>query len=161
MTRFVGRIIPIALAVSAASCWDFQPDPPAGPGPLPVGRYADVTIEYRQPAHCANNQGTCDARVVFFGSWMGSQDPVVLSPGPSPDFWTGVARNVPANWPPHDEAHRVLVWDPHLQDTETHGAAAARLLVGGQSPYFVEDAGTPQEAGLIYVDDNGVGRNPF
>jgi hypothetical protein len=37
---------------------------------------------------------------------------------------------------------------------------AARLMVGGQIITTYDTPGTPTESGLIYVDDNGVGRNP-
>jgi hypothetical protein len=54
----------------------------------------------------------------------------------------------------------VRVFDPHLVQTPNGGVTAARLSIGGQAIYYYDSAGTPQESGLIYVDDNGVGRNP-
>ncbi len=68
---------------------------------------------------------------------------------------------MPVNWPPNDEPHRVRVYDPHLQNTGTNGLTAARLIVGSQVVYYYDNAGTPTEAGLIYVDDDGIGHNPF
>ena len=59
----------LALAAMAAAC-DFQKDPVAGPSAVPPGRSVTIKVEYRQPAGCQNNENTCDARVVFFGSWM-------------------------------------------------------------------------------------------
>jgi hypothetical protein len=38
---------------------------------------------------------------------------------------------------------------------------AARLVVGGQLLNQFDSPGTPKESGLVYVDDNGVGRNPL
>ena len=78
----------------------------------------------------------------------------------SPNFWTGVVENVPVNWPPSDFPHYVRVYDPHLQATSSGGVTAARLSVGGQIITEYDAPGTPQESGLIYVDDNGVGRPP-
>lgn len=156
----------LALVAAAAGC-DFQPDPPEGPSALPAGRFATVTVEYRQPAGCQNSEGTCDARVVFFGSWMRPKDDnypgdqVLLDTPAGPNLWTGVVTNVPVNWPPNDMPHYVRVYDPHLRDTSTGGVTAARLIVGRQSIYYYDSPGTPQESGLIYIDDNGVGRNPL
>ncbi len=38
---------------------------------------------------------------------------------------------------------------------------AARLSVGGQLLTQYDSPGTPDESGLVYIDDNGVGRNPM
>jgi hypothetical protein len=154
------RIIPALLAVGAVSC-DFQPDVPPGPEPLAGGRFASVRIEYRQPAACANTGAACENLVVFFGSWMRPGQEIYLSDAPGSNVWTGVATSVPVNWPPNDEPHYVRVFDPRLVDTPTGGVTAARLIVGGQAIYFYDQPGTPRESGIIYVDDNGVGRNPY
>ncbi len=162
----VRRLAWLAIAVAVVGC-DFQPDPPEGPSALPPGRFVTVTVQYRQPAGCQNSEGTCDARVVFFGSWMRPKDggyegdQVLLDTPFGPNFWTGVVENVPVNWPPNDEPHYVRVYDPHLRDTSTGGVTAARLIVGGQSIYYFDAPSTPQESGLIYIDDNSVGHNPF
>ncbi len=162
MTRWqCGRLVTVLLASSMAGCWDFQPDPPAGPTPLAAGRFVTVTVEYRQPQYCANTADECGNPVVFFASWMGVNDAVILTAPNGPSFWTGVVHNVPVNWPPNDEPHLVRVYDPHLKLTETAGGTAARLIVGGQSVYYFDSPGTPLEAGFIYIDDNGVGHNPF
>lgn len=147
------------LALGVVSC-DFQPDPEAGPAPLPVGRFASVRVEYRQPNACENTGAACENLVVFFGSWMRPGQEIYLSPVGS-NVWSGVAANVPVNWPPNDEPHYVRVFDPHLVDTPTGGVTAARLQIGGQVIYYFDQPGTPKESGLIYVDDNGVGRNPY
>jgi hypothetical protein len=162
MMRRQGRRDVLALLVLAAAVGcDFQPDPPPGPTAVPPGRFVSVTVQYRQPAGCANSEGTCGARVVFFGSWMAPGQEVLLDTSTGPNFWTGVVANVPVNWPPTDTPHYVRIYDPHLKDTPTGGVTAARLLVGGQAIYNIDSPGTPQESGLIYVDDNGVGRNPL
>lgn len=159
MTRLVRRLVPALLALSVASCFDFQPDPPLTPSALPAGRFADVRLEYRQPAECANTGAACDNLVVFFGSWMKPGEELYLD-DVGGRLWTGVARRVPVNWPPSDEPHFVRVFDPRLVNTPNGGVTAARLYVGGQAIYYYDSPGTPQESGLIYVDDNGVGRNP-
>jgi hypothetical protein len=166
MTSLVRPLTLVAVAAMSAAC-DFQPDPPEGPSPLAPGRFVTITVEYRQPAGCQNSEGTCDARVVFFGSWMRPKDDnyegdqVLLDTRFGPNFWSGVVHNVPVNWPPNDVPHYVRVYDPHLRDTPTGGVTAARLIVGRQSIYYYDSPGTPQESGLIYIDDNGVGRNPL
>lgn len=155
----------LALAVAGTAC-DFQKDPVEGPSAVSPGRVVTIKVEYRQPAGCQNETGSCDARVVFFGSWMKPQsagyegDQVLLDASIGPNFWTGVVRNVPVNWPPNDFPHYVRVYDPHLQATSSGGVTAARLIVGGQAITEYDAPGTPQESGLIYIDDNGVGRSP-
>ncbi len=76
-------------------------------------------------------------------------------------MWTGVASGVPVNWPPVDEPHLVRVFDPHLVDIADGRRDGARLAVGGQVLTQYDSPGTPQESALVYVDDDGVGRNPF
>jgi hypothetical protein len=153
------RLAPALLALGALSC-DFQPDVDEGPSPLPGGRFASVRIEYRQPAGCENPVAArCDDLVVFFGSWMRAGQEIYLQD--VGNVWTGTVVSVPVNWPPNDEPHYVRVFDPHLEGTPTGGVTAARLVVGGQAIYYFDQPGTPRESGLIYVDDNGVGRNPY
>jgi hypothetical protein len=160
MERQGRRLVLALLALAAVGGCDFQPDPPEGPSALPVARLVSVTVEYRQPAGCANSAGTCWVSPVFFASWMGPGDEVILATPAGPNLWTGTVHNVPVNWPPTDEPHYVRVWDPHLLDTPNEGSTAARLTVGGQAIVYYDQPGTPLESGLIYVDDNGVGRNP-
>lgn len=161
MRLVLRRLVPMALALSAVSCFDFQPDPPAGPSAVPVGRYASVTVQYRQPASCANSTANgCNELVWFFGSWMKNGEEIPLVEGPG-RVWTAVVPSVPVNWPPNDEPHYVRVFDPRLLETATGGVTAARLVIGGEPLYYLDQPGTPQESGLIYVDDNGTGRSPY
>ncbi|MGE5126023.1 MAG: hypothetical protein ACM3PV_07015 [Betaproteobacteria bacterium] len=160
MRQLVTRLAPVLLALCSASCFDFQPDPPPSPSALPVARLVDVQVQYRQPADCANTGTACENLVVFFGSWMKPGEEIYLS-DVGGRLWTGVAHAVPVNWPPSDAPHLVRVFDPHLVDTPNGGVTAARLTIGGQAIYFFDSPGTPKESGLIYVDDDGVGRNPY
>ncbi len=89
-------LLPILIALSPVACPDLQPDPPAGPGPLTAGRFATVTVEYRQPQHCLNSPEACSDSVVFFGSWMAPGDEVVLQTPAGPSFWTGIVDSVSA-----------------------------------------------------------------
>jgi hypothetical protein len=151
----------LALAAAAAGC-DFQPDVVEGPAALPATRVVDVRIEYRQPQGCENASSVhCTDLVWFFGSWMHAGEEVPLTLAPGSYVWAGVAKGVPANWPPTNGPHLVRVFDPHLADTPTGGVTGARLTVGGQLLTQYDQPGTPQESGLVYVDDNGVGRNPI
>jgi len=121
-----------------------------------------VRVEYRQPNGCANaTPVACDNLVVFFGSWMHPGQEIYLESDPGSHLWTGIAPGVPVNWPPVDQPHLVRVFDPHLVNTATGGVTAARLLVGGQALTQYDSPGTPRESGLVYVDDNGAGRNPL
>jgi hypothetical protein len=161
MASTLRPIVWLAAAVAAAGC-DFQPDPPEGPAALPGSRTVDVRVEYRQPQGCVNtNSAHCVDLVFFFGSWMHPGEEVALELAPGTYVWSGTAKGVPVNWPPTDRPHYVRVFDPHLKDTSTGGVTGARLTVGGQLLDEFDSAGTPQESALVYVDDDGVGRNPY
>jgi len=161
MRPLLGRLAWLVAAATLAGC-DFQPDPPEGPSALAPARVVDVRIEYRQPQGCENaNPERCVDLVWFFGSWMHPGEEIALEPVPGSYVWAGTATGVPVNWPPTDQPHLVRVFDPHLKDTPTGGVTAARLTVGGQILTQYDSPGTPQESGLVYVDDNGLGRNPY
>jgi hypothetical protein len=156
----------LVLTLTGPGC-DFQKDPDPGPAAVLPVRFVTVRVEYRQPQGCLNaDPARCDDRVVFFGSWMRNRsgayegDQVLLDTRFGPNFWEGFIPNVPVNWPPQDFPHYVRVFDPHLQDTASGGVTAARLIIGGQIITEYDAPGTPVESGLIYVDDNGVGRSP-
>jgi hypothetical protein len=122
----------------------------------------EVRVEYRQPPGCQNAiPEQCVDLVWFFGSWMHVGEEIPLEPVAGSFAWAGTARGVPVNWPPTDEPHLVRVFDPHLADTPTGGVTAARLSLGGQLLTQYDQPGTPRESGLVYVDDNGVARNPI
>lgn len=152
-------LAPVLIGLLGVSC-DLQPDPDQTPTALPIGRFADVRILYRQPNGCANAAERCDDLVVFFGSWMKPGEEVILTETAGARQWTGIARRVPVNWPPVEEPHLVRVFDPHLVDSPTSGVTAARLSLGGQFVEHFDTPGTPTESGVVYVDDNGIGRNP-
>jgi hypothetical protein len=160
MTPGLRCLAVLALAVPWVAC-DFQPDPPRG-RPRSDRHVRGVTIQYRQPTTCINSSPTeCDNVVVFLGSWMRPGQEVYLTSDAGSQVWTGEATGVPVNWPPVDEPHLVRVFDPHLYETATGGITAARLVLGGQMLDTYDQPGTSQESALVYVDDNGVGRNPF
>jgi hypothetical protein len=161
MTTLTRHLAWLVLAAAAVGC-DFQPDPPEGPSALPLAKQVDVRVEYRQPQGCQNaDPARCVDLVWFFGSWMHPGEEIALELVAGSYVWAGTATGVPVNWPPKDEPHLVRVFDPHIQDTPTGGVTAARLMVGGQELAQYDSPGTPQESGLVYIDDNGVGRNPL
>ena len=156
--RRLGVVVLTGLALAACSEW--EPDPNAGPSPLPSVRVVAVHVEYRQPNACNNDPVHCDDRVVFFGSWMHPGDEVLLMMAPGTRQWSGVVPNVPVNFPPKDYPHLVRVFDPHLTQTATGGITAARLIVGDQPITVYDQPGTPNESGLIFIDENGEGHSP-
>jgi len=124
-------------------------------------KLASYSNTISQPNGCANTTPlACENLVVFFGSWMRPGQEIYLTSDPGSHVWIGVAQGVPVNWPPVEAPHLVRVFDPHLVDTSTGGVTAARLLLGGQILTQYDSPGTPQESAVVYVDGNGVGRNP-
>ena len=163
MRSCVRHLVPLLAAAAAAGC-DFQPDPVAGPSPLPATRTVSVRIEYRQPATCVNtDRSNCIDPVFFLASWMhpGANEEVTLGAVPGTYVWAGTATGVPVNWPPTDQPHLVRVYDPHLKGTATGGVTAARLTIGGQTLTQYTAPGTPNESAYVFVDDDGVGHNPM
>jgi hypothetical protein len=55
----------------------------------------------------------------------------------------------------------VRVYDPHLVGTLTEGVTAERLKIGGESITERDNPGGVREVGLVYIDENGQGRNPY
>jgi hypothetical protein len=155
---------PRARALGAAC--DFQKDPDPGPAAVAPIRFVTVKVEYRQPAGCQNSENTCDARVVFFGSWMRPRDAgyagdqVLLDTRFGPNLLGRLrperAGELAAERLP---ALRARLRSPPAGDAVRRGDGA-RLIVGGQIITEYDTPGTPTESGLIYVDDNGVGRSP-
>lgn len=153
----------LAILLTPA-CYSFHTPGPEDPSPLEQPRTVAVTVQYRQPNGCINaNPARCSDPVVFFATWMRPGGEFSLTPdGAGSFFWTGTAYSVPSNYPPRDAAYEVRVVDPHLQDTP--GAVrytAQRLIVGGESILRIEQPSRLDEFGLVYIDDNGQGHNPF
>jgi hypothetical protein len=162
-----------ALALVAGGCLEITKSVTGEPPPVASSRIVSIRIEYRQPNGCANLPEHCNDLVVFFGSWMGtaaagdlapagsSGGPVRLSRTPGTYVWTGTVTNVPVNFPPREQPYLVRVFDPHIVQSETGGVTALRLVVGGQTIMFFDQPGTASESGVIFIDDNGIGRNPY
>ena len=149
----------LALAALAAGCDEFRGEGPEDPSPVVPPRLVSVTVEYRQPNECFASSG-CEDLVVFAASWMPLGQGLFLERA-APHVWRANVPAVPVNFPPRDDPHAVVVYDPHLRDTPSQGFTAIRLRVGGQILTVVDSEGTPEERGLIYVDENGFGHNPF
>jgi hypothetical protein len=165
MSRARRLTAPLAVALLATGCLDFlKEETPEGPSQPPLPRSVSVTIEYRQLAGCVNVDTPCDDEsVVFFASWMRPDQAIVLKPDPRTFVWTGVARDVPVNYPPRrDEPYRVWVFDPHFREAPTQGGTAERLKVGGEMmKRFATAPGVPFETGLVFIDESGLGHSPF
>lgn len=156
------RLLLAALAVVAStSCYDFHLAGPEDPAPLPSPRVVSVVIEYRQPNECINSVSRCGEAVVFFGSWMRPGAEFQLRSDPGSHVWTGVAQNVPVNFPPDGDPYRVRVFDPFLRESLTEGFTAERLRLGGQAITTIDGSGGRNEAGLVYIDQEGQARNAF
>jgi hypothetical protein len=161
MSRSLPLAVPLLAALIAGGCYDFHLDGPEDPPPLQTPRLVSVAIQYRQPAACLNLTERCPDNVAFFGSWMQPGAEFFLERTGDGYLWTGVARSVPVNFPPRDDPYRVRVFDPHLQLSLTEGFTAERLAVGGEAITRIEGEGGRNEAGLVFIDATGQGRNPY
>ncbi len=130
-----------ALALAAGGCLEITKSVTAGPPPVASWMGPAVAGE---PLPSGSSGG-----------------PLPLRRTPGTYAWTGTVTNVPVNFPPRDQPYLVRVFDPHIVQSETGGVTALRLVVGGQTITFFDQPGTTSESGVIYVDDNGVGRNPY
>jgi hypothetical protein len=155
------RTAALAAALAGAGCYDFHLTGPEDPPPVMTPQLVSVTVEYRQPNGCSNSLGRCDDPVVFFASWLEPGNEFRLTRDAGGFIWRGTATRVPVNFPPRDHPHAVRVYDPHVYDAPTEGAAAERLRIGGQILTVFDSPGGPREVGLVYVDANGIGHNPF
>ncbi len=161
MTRRGALVLLPALASLGGGCLEITKSVTEGPPPVASPRLVSVSVEYRQPNGCVNVTNPCNSRVVFFGSWMHPGGELLLNQSPGTYVWTGIALNVPVNFPPREQPYLVRVFDPHLTETPTGGVTASRRIVGGQMITFFDQPGTTAESGVIFIDDNGIGRNPF
>jgi hypothetical protein len=165
MSRARRITAPFAVALLAAGCLDFFKEvTPAGPPEVALPRTVSVTISYTQPAGCVNVATPCDDEpVVFFASWMREDQAVVLTADPRTFVWRGVATGVPVNYPPRrDEPYRVWVFDPHFREAPTLGGTGERLTVGRELlKRFATAPDVPFEAALVFIDESGLGHNPF
>ena len=151
----------LAACLLAASCDDYHLDGPVDPEPLSPPRTVSVTVEYLQPNGCVAGSPRCEDNVVFFGSWMRPGEEFFLRPQPGRFVWRGTATNVPVNFPPRGQPHAVVIYDPYLVGTPTAGLTASRLKVGGEAISRIDSPGNPREVGLVYIDENGQGRNLY
>jgi hypothetical protein len=159
-SRILGSVA-VASALAGGACYDFHLTGPEDPEPVNPPQLTSVTIEYRQPNGCENSFGRCDDPVVFFASWLEPGNEFRLTRDPGGFIWRGTANRVPVNFPPRDHPHAVRVYDPHVADAPTGGAAAERLRIGGEILTVFDSPGGPREVALVYVDANGIGHNPY
>lgn len=150
----------VALATGAGGCYDFHLTGPEDAAPAASPNVVTVAIEYRQPSECVS-VSRCADNVVFFGSWMRPGAEFLLKADPGSHLWVGTAQNVPVNFPPNGEPYRVKVYDPYLRDTLTEGFSAERLVLGGQRVLTIDGSGGRNEAGLVYIDQQGQARNAY
>ena len=155
----VSRWALLAAAAFTTGCWSLYA-PENAPDPNPP-RTVSVTVEYRQPQGCLNVVTPCDEPVIFFGSWMHPVQEFRLTPDPGSYVWRGIARGVPVNYPPHDQAHLVRIFDPFLREGPGGGVTAQRLKVGGEVLDKFDKPGGENESALVYIDESGIGHNPF
>lgn len=152
-----------AAAFLLVACDELRIDGPTDPEPFAPPRLVAVTLEYRQPQECVAGSPAefCEDDVLFFSSWMRTGQYIRLVREPGRFIWRGTATGVPVNFPPRDQPHAVVVYDPHMAGAPTGGVSAERLKVGGELITRFDSPGGPRESGLIYIDQNGQGHSPF
>jgi hypothetical protein len=160
MAKMAHRVAPISIlaALLAAGCLEFRGVGPEDATPERPPRLVNVTVEYLQPAGCVNSDpGACNHPVVFFGSWMRPGSEFALTPDPDTWVYRGVAYNVPVNFPPHEyeSPYQIRVWDPHL------GTYTGYRIKFGSELLFKVERRSNDEYAWAFVDENGLGRNPF
>jgi len=149
-----------ALVALTAACYNFHKTGPEDAPTVSTPRFVSVTVEYRQPNGCVNTTTPCDEPVVFFGSWM--QGPgFQLTRDPGSFVWRGVAQAVPVNYPPRDAPYQVRVFDPFMRESPAEGIQADRIKVGGEALTRTDGGGGREQHALVYIDENGVGHNPY
>ncbi len=134
--------------------------PDVAPTPETPPRTVSVTVEYRQPNGCGASSG-CTDPVVFFASWMRTERGIQMSLDSKTFVWRTTVTGVPVNFPPRDYPYQVRLYDPFLRDGPTRGTTADRLVVGGETLNRFDLPGGPDESAYVYIDENGVGHNPF
>jgi hypothetical protein len=153
--------LPCFAALLGGGCYDFHLFGPEDAPPVSPPRLVSVTVEYRQPNGCINERAACNTPVYFFGTWMRPGGQFALTPDPNGYIWRGVAEQVPVNYPPRGTPYEVRILDPYLLESPTDGFTAERLKVGGEAVTRIESPGGRNEHGLVYIDENGQGRNAF
>jgi hypothetical protein len=161
ISRRLASIATSVLFVAGAGCLEFRGVGPEDVTPEQPPRLVTVTIEYRQANVCQNAGVACTHPVVFFASWMRPGTEFNLTPDPDTFVYRGVAVDVPVNFPPRGEAYRVKVFDPYLSGTPSGGFEAMRLKIGGEALVSFGDLNTPTAHANVYIDENGIGHNPF
>jgi hypothetical protein len=151
----------LGAALLGAGCNAFRLSSPEDAPEVNPPRVVSVTVQYRQPQGCLNEERRCDDPVVFFGSWMHPGEEFHLTPDPGSFVWRGTARGVPVNYPPRDQPHLVRIFDPHLREGPGGGVTAQRLWVGGELLDKFDTPGGENESGLVYIDESGTGHDPF
>lgn len=155
-------LLAAALGAVAALAGCLRPDSvPNGPDPVPFPATTTIRVEYTQPNGCISTTVPCADLVVFFGSWMQPGSQIFLSPDASHHVWTGSVAGVPVNFPPSGQPFEVRVYDPFLQSDGVTRYTARRLKIGTQEVTGIQDPGSHDEHGLVFVDATGQGHNPF
>lgn len=159
LSRLPLRAWVVSLALASPGCLELTG--PENPPEIPFPALTSVRIEYVQPTGCINVTSPCSDLVVFFGSWMRNGGEIQLTPDGRHHIWTGVVSGVPVNFPPNGAAYEVRIYDPFLQTDRTPRYTGQRLTVGGQLLTQVDFPGAHDERARVYVDQEGLGHNPF
>ena len=153
----------ILTTLLTAGCLEFRQVGPEDITPETPPRLVNVTIQYTQQAECLNVASACNDPVIFFGSWMRPGAEFALTSERGTWVYRGVAIGVPVNFPPHEYEvpYAVRVYDPHLLHSPREGWTAVNLRFGGELLFKFDYLGGPREYALVYVDENGFGRNIY
>jgi hypothetical protein len=160
LVRLAAVLGALVAGLAASSCEEFHGEGPEDATPTYGPAVVAVSLEYAQAGDCPQAPGACEGSVLFYGSWMTTGTFVTLERIPGTRVFRGRATGVPANYPPRAGAYLVRVYDPNLSGGPTLGYTGFRIVLGSEALSLVTSVGQPQEAALVYIDQDGFGHNP-
>ncbi len=149
-----------AAILAATGCEEFHATGPEDAAPVVGPTIVAITVEYSQAGDCPQGPAACGGAVLFYGSWMTTGVVVPLDRIPETRVFRGRVTGVPANYPPRGGAYLVRVYDPNLAASPTRGYTGQRIVLGTEALEWLVSQGGPEEAALVYIDQDGFGHNP-
>jgi hypothetical protein len=159
-TRLLACLSALPATLAVAGCEQLHGTGPEDAAPVVGPSIVAVTIEYSQAGDCPQGPTACEGAVLFYGSWMTTGVVLPLDRIPGTRIFRGRVTGVPSNYPPRGGAYLVRIYDPNLGAGPTRGYTGQRIVVGNEALGWLVSQGGPEEAALVYIDQDGFGHNP-